>query len=72
MFNVFNAGEVDRITDFEDGLDLLRLRGVEGRFDGLEIGTVDGHAQITVQGHVIVLLDVSAGALDASDFLFIG
>ena len=29
VFDGFNFGEVDRITNFEDGVDMIRLVGVE-------------------------------------------
>ncbi|EAQ25568.1 probable extracellular nuclease [Roseovarius sp. 217] len=74
VFNSFNAGEVDVISDFDSEGDLLDLRGVTEGFDGLSISSTsfDGSTatQISYEDHMIVLLDVDATTLDGSDFLF--
>ncbi|KMK67516.1 calcium-binding protein [Puniceibacterium sp. IMCC21224] len=80
VFNSMNTGEADLVTDFEDGLDRIRLGGVEGmgrqgRFDGLDIADamIDGTAGATVSyhGHVISMIGVSAADLGVSDFVFV-
>ncbi|MBC2837142.1 calcium-binding protein [Paragemmobacter straminiformis] len=80
QFTSYLRGEVDVITDFEDGIDRLRLTGLGGgtdaaRFRGLVIRdvTIDGvdYAQISRGGHLIWLEGVDAADLTASDFLFV-
>lgn len=76
IFNTFNSGETDTLADFEDGMDIIRMRGVIGKFDGLEISevTIGGvdYTQISYDGHTITLPDVSAEDISADDFTFIG
>ncbi|KMK63976.1 calcium-binding protein [Puniceibacterium sp. IMCC21224] len=75
VFNQFIAGEVDVITDFGTGADVLRLSGVAGatkaaRFDALDITDAGDGVEIRYGGHLIVLDGMSADDLDLSDFLF--
>ncbi|MEL6700439.1 MAG: calcium-binding protein, partial [Pseudomonadota bacterium] len=76
VFNTFQSGELDWITDFEIGVDQMRMKFVEDRFEGLEIRnvTVEGqsYAQITYDNHRIRLEDVDADDLSESDFIFLG
>lgn len=74
---VFNddAG-LDTITDFDTGTDLIDLRDHSGATDfaGLDITDVAGDATVRVTGitdlDTITLTGVSAGSLDADDFIF--
>ena len=74
VFNRFNAGEVDVISDFDSAGDLLDLRGVAEGFDGLGIAETSfgGSAatELSYQNHTILLVGVEAATLDESDFLF--
>ncbi|ARE81948.1 bifunctional hemolysin/adenylate cyclase [Roseovarius mucosus] len=74
VFNSFNAGEVDVISDFDTAGDLLDLRGVIGGFEGLSIAatTFDGSGatQVSYLDHTIILVDVEATTLDGGDFIF--
>ncbi|MFD2741082.1 calcium-binding protein [Sulfitobacter aestuarii] len=70
VFNSYNDGEVDVITDFATGMDQLLLRDVDGGFSALAMSDVDGDAQITYQGHSIVLADVDVSVVSESDFIF--
>ncbi|WP_372836951.1 hypothetical protein, partial [Puniceibacterium confluentis] len=76
----FNIGEVDRILDFENGIDKLRLGDVDGagrsgKFASLEIanGTFDGQAgvSVTYNEHVIEIIGLNANQLGIEDFTFI-
>ena len=80
QFTSYLRGEVDVITDFEDGIDRLRLTGLGGgtdvaRFRGLvirdvTIGGVD-YAEINRAGHVLRIAGVDAADLSPTDFLFV-
>ncbi|SLN56759.1 Bifunctional hemolysin/adenylate cyclase precursor [Roseivivax jejudonensis] len=77
------AGDVDVVTDFEDGVDTLLFAGVAnapgsglaGRVETLSIDdtTFNGQAaaEIEYEGQTVVLLGVSADALGVDDFLFV-
>lgn len=71
---VFDAGDgADRITDFEDGLDLLDLRGYAGAaYSNTSIASVfGGHTLITlVGGESILLVKVGSASISEADFLF--
>lgn len=76
QFLTFAAGEIDRILDFQDGVDRLRLAGIPGqtadqRLEALAItaGT-DGGTEIAFGGAVIVLDGIAPGQIDRADFLF--
>ncbi len=80
VFLEFRAGERDRILDFQDGLDRLRLADVDGatnaaRFQSLDIenALVGGKAgvSITYDGHVIEVANVNTNLLTAADFEFV-
>lgn len=72
MFHAANG--LDRIYDFQDGVDHIHLSGVSGMssFSNLAISTdLQGNAVITYGlGHSITLQGIAASSLDASDFLF--
>ncbi|SOC05743.1 M10 family metallopeptidase C-terminal domain-containing protein [Rhodobacter maris] len=82
LFNEMISGDTDVILDFEGGLDLLRLSGIEnapgsglnGYFDALDItNTVVGGTlgvSLNYEGQTIYLLGISAGELTKNDFLF--
>ena len=82
VFNTLTDGETDTILGFEDGIDLIRLTGVEGaagaglqgRVDALEIAdtTVEGAAgaSISYNGHTILVQGVAAADLGLDDFVF--
>ena len=76
VFNSFNAGETDIITDFKTDVDHIRMKFVAGRFDGLDISNVvidgQGYARIEYSGHEILLEDVVASTLTQDDFIFLG
>lgn len=71
-----NAGlfGADTVTDFENGVDKVRLTGISGvtSFANLTITTNGGGwAVITLpDGSSITLTGITAGQVDASDFLF--
>jgi|GEM_PF-6306670 len=79
IFNSFQSGEADLVTDFEIGVDVFRLKGIEnepdtglqGKFDALNITDLDGGAQIDHLGHTILIEGVSASDLSIDDFNFI-
>ncbi len=79
IFTGFAAGETDVITDFQDGIDLLRLSGVEnapgtglqGRFDALNATTVGDGVEIVYNGQTILLQGVDLDQLGVEDFVFL-
>lgn len=75
VFNEFTPNEVDTIQDFELGLDHIRMKGVAGTFDGLNITDVwingDQYAQIEYADHTIRLAGVAAHDLHTDDFIFL-
>lgn len=80
VFNSLNAGEVDLIALFEDGLDTIRMRGVDGvgqqgKFDALDLSstTINGYQSVVIQydGHTIYVQDVSISDLSKADFVFL-
>ena len=76
VFNALVAGEQDVITDFEDGIDLIRMRGVSGqgsagKFDALDITQDGADAVIAYEGHAIRLDGVSVSELTRADFAFL-
>ncbi|SOC06432.1 calcium-binding protein [Rhodobacter maris] len=82
VFNEMVDGDSDVIVDFEDGVDLIRISGIEnepgsglnGYVAALNITdvTIDGEAGVTMSygGQTITLLGVSADELTKADFLF--
>ncbi|KMK63977.1 M10 family metallopeptidase [Puniceibacterium sp. IMCC21224] len=79
IFNALVVGERDVVTDFQNGIDTIRLSGVQnapgsglgGYVDALEITGTDNGVQLAYGGHVIVLEGVTAAQLDSSDFIFV-
>ncbi len=83
IFNTFNPADEDLILDFQDGLDAIRMTGIEnapgtglqGRVDALNIedSLIDGQSGVvmTYEGHVIRVIGVSAAALGVEDFVFV-
>jgi len=74
MFDT-STNDIDTVEDFRDGSDILALRGVDGRFDALDIRTVTvggtDFTEIAYDGHIIRLADTDAGDLDTTDFWFL-
>ena len=82
VFNLWQAGEVDLVGDFENGTDRLQFQRLPGtaigpasaRFAQLEITTIfiDGasHARIEFAGHTVLVQGLSASDLDTGDFIF--
>jgi len=65
---VFRAFEGDTITDFEDGMDLIRIR--DGGFGDLAISGSNGAVVVTRDGGTLTLTGVELTDLTADDFLF--
>ncbi|MFD2173095.1 calcium-binding protein [Rhodobacter lacus] len=82
VFNGMIDGDTDVITDFEDGVDMIRISGIEnepgsglnGYVAALNITdtTIDGEAGVSMayEGQTIYLLGISAEDLTKADFLF--
>jgi Ca2+-binding RTX toxin-like protein len=79
IYNFFKEGDADVITDFEDGIDTFRMTGVQGaagtglsgKVAALNIVDTAGGAQMTYEGHTILLEGGSASDLGVSDFVFV-
>ncbi len=76
VFDRFRPGEIDIVTDYEDGADRLWLGHVAGqddaaRFSALSITDTHAGAEIAYGGQVIILAGVAAGAIDIGDILFV-
>ncbi len=76
IFNDLIDGEYDTITDFEDGLDKIRLSGIDpaasgGRFGALTLTAVSGGTVVSYHGHEILLEGVAKADLSADDFIFV-
>lgn len=71
VFNAFIAGEADVITDFSVEEDMIRMNGVSGGFDALEIDAAGADAVITYQDHSITLEGIEAASLTEADFSFV-
>ncbi|MFD2741464.1 M10 family metallopeptidase C-terminal domain-containing protein [Sulfitobacter aestuarii] len=79
VFNTLNMDEVDYITDFEAGVDKIRISGVQnapgsglqGYVDALAPSDVSEGASLTYGGHTIILELVSAAEIQAGDFVFV-
>jgi len=71
---VFGSGfGQDRVTDFQDGIDLIRFAGIPGVDDYTDLAittNAQGWAVVTVAGNTVTLEGVSASQLSSSDFLF--
>lgn len=74
VFSKLKRGESDVISDFEDGVDTIKISGVAGGFGALEITDTtygfESAALIEVNGHSITVVGVSAADLSADDFNF--
>ena len=68
VFNNVNFGEVDRLSDFEDGVDVIQMSGVT--YADLTITQNGATSEIEVGGHVIEVYGVDASDLTQDDFLF--
>ena len=71
---VFQAGfGSDLITDWENGIDRIRINGgaTYNDISDLTIRNAGGHAAISFGGTTITLLGVSVAQIDASDFNFV-
>ncbi|KMK68403.1 calcium-binding protein [Puniceibacterium sp. IMCC21224] len=76
VFDVFNMGEVDQITDFalyEDNLILSGIAGddPEAQFAALTFSDVDGGTLIEYEGHTINLDNVLSADLGLDHFVFL-
>ncbi|MDU8912152.1 nidogen-like domain-containing protein [Aestuariicoccus sp. MJ-SS9] len=79
VWNFFKDGDADVITDFADGVDSLRMVGVEnapgsglqGKLAALNITDTAGGAQIDYQGHIVLIEGVVAADLGLEDFTFL-
>ena len=83
IWNTMEAGDTDVITDFADGVNSLRLTGIEnapgtgldGKLDALNVtdATVNGTAGIEIdyQGQVIRISGISADAFGLEDVTFL-
>ncbi|SMX46409.1 calcium-binding protein [Actibacterium lipolyticum] len=71
VFNDFTDGEVDVITDFEDGIDAIRMKGIPGGFNSLSISGYSTFVELSYNDHVILIEGVSAHDIDVSDFIFV-
>lgn len=79
IFNNFRDGDEDVITDFNNGQDLIQMRGVTGdpdtddqsRLDALNITDVEGGALLSFNGNSILLEDVDVADLGVEDFIFV-
>lgn len=77
VFNTFNRGERDVITDFEIGIDTLRMAYISGGTEAVKLSRLDirqwgEDTVISWKGHQIVLEDITATDLTTQDFLFVG
>lgn len=73
MFNAYLAGGDDTVTDFQTGIDLLRLVGVPlgaDPFAALTLTDTAGGAEIDYGPHTVTLTGITVAMLDANDFLF--
>lgn len=76
IFNTFAAGEVDVVTDWENGVDRFQVHGIPGsslaaRFNAMTFTNVIGGVQIEYQGHRIIVEGASVNQFDVSDFIFV-
>ncbi len=76
VFNAFTRGEVDVVTDWENGVDRFQMHGISGatlsaRFSSLTFANVSGGVAIDYQGHRIIVQGATVGNFDQSDFIFV-
>lgn len=69
---VFGANSgTDKVKDFEDGTDMLRLVGHSGEFDSLTIADSGADLEILHDGGVILLTGLEGTVLTSDDFDFV-
>lgn len=76
VFNTFQTGEQDTISDFEFDVDIIRMAGVNGetsqeKFDQLSLRYFGDMAILGYAGHTIYIEDVQQQYLNVDDFLFL-
>ncbi|UWP93936.1 hypothetical protein K3X13_15765 (plasmid) [Aliiroseovarius crassostreae] len=69
VWNTTQSTGADRITDFQDGLDLLQMSGVS--FADLTINSTADGALVSWSTGSVLLLDVEIANITADDFVFI-
>ncbi|MCV2874620.1 hypothetical protein OEZ71_20160 [Defluviimonas sp. WL0050] len=68
---VFATGDgFDRIMDFEDGLDLIRITSGAVDFGGVTVAASGPNTLVTFSDVSVLLFGISPGDIDASDFVF--
>ncbi len=68
---VFGTGSGrDRVTDFQDGLDQIKITSGAASFAELTISQEEGDVQIAFSNVLITLEDTSSNVINAEDFLF--
>ena len=65
-----NSG-TDRVLDFQDGIDKLRIADHTGGFAGLAISDTDSALRVVHDGGTILLNGLSGVTLTAADFEFV-
>ncbi len=76
VFNLtqMDGPSTDRIADFEDGVDRIRIAGLGGsaaaQFAALEITAVAGGAQVRLGDLTILVDDIAPSQLTLADFIF--
>lgn len=75
VFSSFRNGEIDIISDFQDGSDMLQLDGISGGLDGLTISETvyngETYVEIDYAGHAILIDGISLADFSADDIIFI-
>ncbi len=69
VFHQVTAGEVDRVCDFEDGIDHIRLTGAAD-FGTLSVTATAQGVEVGHFGHTLELAGLDIGLIDADDFIF--
>lgn len=67
---VMSAGGRDTITDFEDGIDKIRLSKLAHGFDELQIRQVGADVLVRVGSLRLTIEDISVSHVTSSDFVF--
>ncbi|MBO9477220.1 VCBS repeat-containing protein [Shimia sp. R11_0] len=69
---VFSSGEgSDTISDFEDGIDLIEIRGQANGYAGLVVSSSASGVEIAFGNDTIVVEGVSLSKIDVEDFVFV-
>lgn len=68
-FSFKASGESDVITDFEDGLDMIRMNG-GGSFDQLDIVQVGDDMVVSWDSNMITLTGMGTAEIGVDDFIF--